>query len=121
MTIYVSRSWPADQQFAAYPGQHPHSVGRGSGNYYTYPDEMWAAALDSFLSLQVAPSAVAPGVEAKYEWRRGYPEGYHLLERAFCALDDRPEEIMPDFKLARGESRRLIHITQPDMASAQAA
>lgn len=111
MTIYVSRSWPADSPNHLYPGEHPH--GRGAGNYYSYPDEMWVAAQEQFRSLQVVSSPVAPGMEVKYEWRRGYPNGYLFMEGAFCALDDKPEEIMPDFRLKRGESRRIIDVEQP--------
>lgn len=113
MTIYVSRSWPTDQPTAPRQGQHPHAVGRGTGNYYSYPDEMWAAAQEQFRSLQSVSSPVAPGMEVKYEWRRGYPEGYHLMEGAFCALDDKPEEIVPDFRLGRNESRQVISVGQP--------
>lgn len=111
MTIYVSRSWPADDLSHPFPGKHPHA--RGAGNYYHYPDEMWAAAQEQFRSLQVVSSPIAPGMEVKCEWRRGYPEGYHLMEGAFCALDDKPEEIVPDFRLGRNKSRRVICVGQP--------
>lgn len=113
MTILVSRSWPTEQPGYWREGDHPHSRGRGTGNYYTFADEEWQAAQEEFASLQAVSGQVAPGMEVRYEWRRGYPSGYALLEGAFCALDDKPEEILPDFPSGRRIARRRIELVPP--------
>lgn len=106
MTILVSRTWPLDPSAAHLPsreGVHPHLDGRGSGNAYTYPDEMWATAKRELEHL-----ALCPGGEIKYEWVRGYPSGYALLEGAVCSLDAHPEDFLPELHVSPANPRRWI-------------
>lgn len=112
MTILVSRTWPMAKgasQSSSLHG-HPHFEGRGSGNAYTYPDEMWAAAQKEHrYLLDVSPQAV-PGCLVRYEWVRGYPDGYALLEGAVCSLDDKPEEFLPGLNVDSKNPRVCITI-----------
>lgn len=108
MTILVSRTWSIDSGTANIPsreGGHPHLSGRGSGNAYAVPDEMWATARRELERLE--PCA---GAEIKYEWVRGYPSGYALLEGAVCSLDAHPEEFLPELHVSPGNPRRQIEV-----------
>lgn len=111
MTILISRTWPLDPGYTApssssfREGGHPHLNGRGSGSAYSYPDEMWADAKRLLESLE--PCA---GAEIKFEWIRGYPSGYALLEGAACSLDAHPEEFLPELHVSTRNPRRLIEV-----------
>jgi hypothetical protein len=64
---------------------------------------MWAAARRELESLEPYP-----GSEIKYEWVRGYPSGYALLEGAVCSLDPHPEDFLPELHVSPGNPRRWI-------------
>lgn len=95
--ILVSKSWPAKETINPTweIDRHPHMIGRGSGSTYTYPDEMWHEAQEQYKLLINYKHTMEEGVLIKYEWIKGYPDGYNLLEGAVCSIDDKPEDHLP--------------------------
>ncbi len=110
MTILVSRTWPLTpghtKMASSLFQEHPHLVNRGSGNAYTYPDEAWHSAQTEYEYLM---SAHAPVAEVRYEWVRGYPDGFAFLEGAVCSLDAHPEEFLPLLVSNHEKPRKWIH------------
>lgn len=113
MTILVSRSWPPEHPTLPIrrAGEHPHR--RGSGNYFTFPDEMWHAAQEVYLQLEPVSGSLV-----RYEWVKGFPGAQYLVsEGAVCSLDDKPHEFLPALVVDRDHPRRAIRCAPgPDNA-----